>query len=372
MSADVIHWRRRRTARWLSLSLAARGAVEGVVAAMNERGELQLPREGLPTLATVLGRPWTEVEPALREVFASGKLIYDTERLLVIDPTRNERDAEDRQELVERREDARVDGVTYRPLSMSPAAVRARSWRAAKKARELAAREELAQLQLAMFSPQGNLGVRAYASVRANVREPFANALAIEAPPESGVIPASSHPFAREPEPVRATSPSLSDLSSSKKKKREGIPLDPRELPGGWLDRARELRSDVPPDHAARLWAKFATEKSLKFKDWPVVQTRWEGWLERERVAAATPAPAAPPAAPRPAPAPPARPDVPLAPFHFPARLAVPDVEPEAPTTRPRPARRLAPDPMQVAAASRLMAGLFAPLPQAAQRSMSA
>lgn len=87
MSADVIHWRRRRTVRWQSLSLAARGAIEGIVAACDERGELLLPKQGLPALAAVLGRPWAEVEPAVLEAIESGKIEYNAEARRLRDPS---------------------------------------------------------------------------------------------------------------------------------------------------------------------------------------------------------------------------------------------------------------------------------------------
>lgn len=364
MSADVIHWRRRRTARWLSLSLAARGAVEGIVAAMNDRGELQLPREGLPTLAAVLGRPWTEVEPAIREVFASGKLIYDEERLLVTDPSRCERTAEDRQELAERREDVRVDGVAYRPLSTSPAAVRARAWRAAKKARTLAAIADLEAKQPELPFHMENSPALVRDSVRANGSRTFANATPVVSPPESGVIPSSSPPRSPATEGVRATSPSLSSISSSSKKIREAIPLDPRELPGGWAARAAELRPDLPSTQIARSWERFATEKSLEYKKWPVVQSRWESWLGRERLDAGLPPSPKPPSGPSPsAPSP-------VAPYYAPARLARPDFEPEAVTAPTKPKPRLVHDEATMSAVARFAAALALPPP--VQRSISA
>lgn len=364
--ADVIPWRRRRTARWLSLSLAARGAVEGIVAAMNERGELQLPAAGLQALAVVLGRPWTEVEPAVREVFASGKLRFHPERLLVSDPSREERHHEDAQELGEieglhaqiaaaraQLEDLRrlEVAVSDKARSLTPAAERARAWRAAQRAKKAAS----------TAPPSDSRQVEMFAGVR----EPFANAFANGPPADSGVISERSRAFAER----SRTPPSLSDLPSVSKKQREarapGFPLDASAMPTGWLDHARTKRPDLPEGSITSLWRLFAAEKTGKFTSWPVVQARWERWLEQERLVAPAPSggqntPASPPRRPEAVP-----------PYYGEAKLAKPDVEPEAPVSAPRRVVRLVHDEAVRAAAARLAAGIFVPLPPE-PRSMSA
>lgn len=351
--SDLMQWRRRRTARWMSLSLAARGAVEGVVAATDEHGELQLPPEGLPALAHLLGRPWTEVEPAIAEVLRVGKLVYDRDRNVIVDPTRARAtaaaDAGDvaalRSQLAELRAElaatprrspamaAAIAGVAApRPLSMTSNAIRKREQYARKRSSARGVAVDPRQLELPTANP--------------------AIAAAMAAPP-------------------------LSDLySSSKKKKREGIPLDGREPPTGWADSARTRRPDLSADHVAKLWSKFAREKNLRFFDWPVVQSRWEDWLDRERAprphATAGGAPvASPPPTPPDGRADASPPDVGGAPYYREAKLAAPDVEPESPPSKPRAVVRLVHDEAVRNAAASLAAGLFA-LPPPQPRSMSA
>ncbi len=85
-----IPWYVEDTEGWLDLSLAARGAAEGIARKMNANGELFL-RRGLPALATKLGRPWAECEPAIGELVAKGRVIWDGSRCLLVDPEYHER-----------------------------------------------------------------------------------------------------------------------------------------------------------------------------------------------------------------------------------------------------------------------------------------
>lgn len=341
---DVMLWRRRRTARWQALSLSARGAVEGIVAASDERGELQLPPDGLQALASVLGRPWEEVEPAIAEVLRVGKLVFDRERMVIVDPSRAKATAADVGEIASLR--AELDrlrselAATARPRPAMAAAIAASA----------------ADRPLSM-TPNAIRKRAAYARKRAEGQEPVADPRQLALP---GADAANGAAMAARP---------LSDRSSSSKRSQRGvIPLDGRELPGGWLTAARERRPDVAPERIAKLWSKFAAEKSRSFRSWPVVQSRWEDWLDRERVAAPAPSPkpsttgVAPP-----------RPEPAAAPYYAPAKLAVPDVEPPAPPSKPPIVKRLPPDPATVAAASRFASLFNLPPPRGPEpRSLSA
>lgn len=79
-------WRRRRTPRWQCLSLAARGAAEGIAVALDDRGELSLGKRGLAGLAALLSRPWEEVKPAIDELLESETFVHDATRGVIFDP----------------------------------------------------------------------------------------------------------------------------------------------------------------------------------------------------------------------------------------------------------------------------------------------
>lgn len=90
---DWIPWYTRDTAGWLELSLAARGAAEGIARKMGrDRDELHLGSRGLRGLARMLGCSWEELEPALAELLAPGpdgeppRLVHDRERGVLRDP----------------------------------------------------------------------------------------------------------------------------------------------------------------------------------------------------------------------------------------------------------------------------------------------
>ncbi len=90
---DWIPWYVRDSASWLELSLAARGAAEGIARKMGRsKEELHLGSRGLLGLARTLGCTWEELEPALQELMRHGpngetpRLIYDRERNSLRDP----------------------------------------------------------------------------------------------------------------------------------------------------------------------------------------------------------------------------------------------------------------------------------------------
>lgn len=86
---EWIPWYCEDSPGWLELSLAARGAAEGISRKMGrKRGELHLGSRGLRGLAVLLRCTWEELEPAIHEL-TSGKhprfVVTDDERML-IDP----------------------------------------------------------------------------------------------------------------------------------------------------------------------------------------------------------------------------------------------------------------------------------------------
>lgn len=83
---EYLPWYRQPTPTWLELSAAARGVLVSVAMTLNHRtGEVHL-RKGLPSLATLLRLPWEDIEPALSELLAAGKLEWDGSRFVLRDP----------------------------------------------------------------------------------------------------------------------------------------------------------------------------------------------------------------------------------------------------------------------------------------------
>lgn len=103
MSRDYAHeewipWYTRDTAGWMELSLAARGAAEGIARKMGRDGdEIPLGSRGLRGLARVLACSWEELEPALQELLRPGpdgeppRLVHDVERCVLRDPEASNR-----------------------------------------------------------------------------------------------------------------------------------------------------------------------------------------------------------------------------------------------------------------------------------------
>ncbi len=79
-------WFTRPTPTWLELSAEARGVAISVAMALNPKtGELTL-RKGLASLARLVQIPWEKLEPALAELIAADKLIWDGSRFVLSDP----------------------------------------------------------------------------------------------------------------------------------------------------------------------------------------------------------------------------------------------------------------------------------------------
>jgi hypothetical protein len=79
-------WYRRPTPTWLELSAAARGVLVSVAMELNQKtGEVTL-RRGLASLSTLVQIPWEQLEPAIAELIAKGKLEWDGSRFVLRDP----------------------------------------------------------------------------------------------------------------------------------------------------------------------------------------------------------------------------------------------------------------------------------------------
>ncbi len=90
---EWIPWYTDDSPGWLELSLAARGAAEGIARKMGRhRSVLHLGSRGLRGLAVLLRCRWEELEPALAELLAPGpngeapRLIVDESQSILIDP----------------------------------------------------------------------------------------------------------------------------------------------------------------------------------------------------------------------------------------------------------------------------------------------
>jgi len=91
---DWIPWYVDDSAGWLELSLAARGAAEGIARKMGpRRGELRLGSRGLRGLALLLGCSWEELEPALAELLSGPhpRLVLSEDQRVLIDPDHESR-----------------------------------------------------------------------------------------------------------------------------------------------------------------------------------------------------------------------------------------------------------------------------------------
>jgi hypothetical protein len=88
---EWIPWYVEDTPGWLELTLVARGAMEGIARKLNRKtGKLTL-RRGLSSLAVLLHVRWEELEPALAELVAKGKVEWDGSTFTLSDPDYLER-----------------------------------------------------------------------------------------------------------------------------------------------------------------------------------------------------------------------------------------------------------------------------------------
>jgi hypothetical protein len=73
--------------------------------------EVSLGARGLQAVAALVSAPWTEVEPLLMELIRDGRLIYDEERQVLIDPVHAERQ-KSASSPAQRKRDSRKANVT--------------------------------------------------------------------------------------------------------------------------------------------------------------------------------------------------------------------------------------------------------------------
>jgi hypothetical protein len=269
---DVMLWRKRRTVGWLNLSLAARGAAEGIAVALDERGELRLGKYGLPGLAGPLGRPWAECEPAVLELLEAARLVHDEARGVIYDPQHQERTG---QTVVHR--DLKPANVVLPEELPAPLSSTERSRASRAKRRS----EPVLQLDLPT----------AAALQRAATPCNVAALHAVDPAPESGVMPVGSIAVAERCITVAPDSPSLSDLKISSKIRERGS--------GRATSRDVVQRDATIPDDcraafaeacaAARValsvefvWKKFTPHAHAK--RWRVheLAARWDTWVARE------------------------------------------------------------------------------------------
>lgn len=110
---DWIPWYLADSASWLELSLAARGAAEGIARKMGRTsGELHLGSRGLKGLALLLGCSWDELEPAITELLAGEhpRLVLSEDHRVLIDPDHASRRRPTSAERVRRHRARRADG----------------------------------------------------------------------------------------------------------------------------------------------------------------------------------------------------------------------------------------------------------------------
>lgn len=261
-SQSCVLWQKRRTVGWLNLSLAARGAAEGIVVALDERGELRLGRYGLPGVAGLLGRPWAECEPAVLELLDAGRFVIDEARGVLLDPQHNERRGIVPAPVV-------VEPRDVRPLSSTERARRTRARRAADAARQLE------------FPPHAAMQRGAAPRSAAPLHHD-------DAPPESGVVVRGSERTSERCITAALDSPSLSDLKISSKKERgaatsrDVVQRDatlPDDCRGAFDEACARKDAVLAVDF---VWRKFA--KHAAIKRWRVHEQleRWIDWVDRE------------------------------------------------------------------------------------------
>lgn len=77
----------RDTASWRATSLAARGLALELSRNMGRfSNEISLGARGLRAVGALVGAPWPELEPLLKELIDDGRLVYDEERQVLVDP----------------------------------------------------------------------------------------------------------------------------------------------------------------------------------------------------------------------------------------------------------------------------------------------
>lgn len=118
---EWIPWYVEDTPGWLELSLAARGAMAEIARKLNRVGELRL-RRGISSLAVILRLRWEgELEMAVAELIAAGKVHWDGSTFVLSDPeylSRKRKGSADRmRELRDRRKRDASDACDVTPVT---------------------------------------------------------------------------------------------------------------------------------------------------------------------------------------------------------------------------------------------------------------
>lgn len=122
---DWIPWYLADSASWLELSLAARGAAEGIARKMGRTsGELHLGSRGLRGLALLLGCSWEELEPAITELLSGPhpRLVLSEDQRVLIDPDHASRKRPTSAERVRRHRARRAESDACNVTSVSSVA----------------------------------------------------------------------------------------------------------------------------------------------------------------------------------------------------------------------------------------------------------
>lgn len=263
--SDCILWTKRRTVGWLNLSLAARGAAEGLVVALDEHGELRLGKNGLEGLALLLVRPWPECEPAVLELLEHGRFVHDVQRGVLLDPQYLARQAP--RLVVVPPPAASAPVVDARPLTPTERSRNARARRAAEAA---------TQLEL----PVRDTPMQRDATA-CNVAPLHADVASIEIE----VMPQASPATSQRCNSVASDSPSLSDLKISKKSERGAATLrDVVQRDATLGDESRTTFADACRQAGVELcvdfvWKKFAAHAYAKRWRLHELHARWAKWV---------------------------------------------------------------------------------------------
>lgn len=285
---EFMPWCRRRTPGWQALSFEARGAVEAIATALNDRGELSIGRLAPEqALAALSARPLAEATRAWEELRAAKVFEHDEARGVLIDPQHVERQERAAEALRAFLAAEPALSAPSRRRSSTPAADRAAAYRARKKAN---AGRQLSLPDHVRPRDERDANVTRHAERHAS-RDEVAPTLATsedlaakwELPPCDA---------SRDAAPS-----SLSDLISDHEVKTERAPvtrspnvtLDPSAMPPEFARVAADRRPELASEDVAASWASFADANSGKWRSTNALLGRWRAWIGRERGSAPTP-----------------------------------------------------------------------------------
>lgn len=288
----------RDTGGWVALHPIARFISLELTRKLGTSGELSLGSRGLEALAALLHAPWAVLEEHVRTLIDEGRLVYDEERQTIADPQHVERQAAAR---------ARPDvepalkssvRVTARSsgLSDSPAAVRAREYRARKRAE---AARMAAQMGLSFPSSGAHDDARARDARRdarderdAHVtRHASSRSVAVAAAKTPGIAEVSGVFAERDARDARARADLDLDLSIFTNSEDQISPAhartvrvthDPERPLPEYLAAAAEERPDLGEATVRRSFERFA-RATIRHDSAADALAHWRNWIRRER-----------------------------------------------------------------------------------------